>query len=516
MVLVWEDILGENILRLENITKTFPGTIALDRVRFELDKEEVHAIVGENGAGKSTLIKIISGIHRSDSGQMYLDGEPVNITGPLVAQQYGIAAIYQEPAIFPDLSVAENVFMGHHEYNPISRRINWRRVYEETEQLLKSLDVDLNPRITVKNLSAAKQQMLEILKALSVKPRILIMDEPTSTLTLREVKDLFDIIRRLKESGTSIIFISHRLEEAFEIADRITVLRDGHYISTRNISEVTMDEVIKMMVGRTLSDMFPKVDVEIGETILKVEGLTKENQFYDISFKLRKGEILGFSGLVGAGRTELARAIFGVKKPDRGKLFINGKEVNISNPNVAMKYGIAYLPEERQAQGLILPMDITRNITLPIIDQFTKISWVNEKREIKVAKKYANMLEIKALGLWQKVMQLSGGNQQRVVIAKWLTTNPLILILDEPTRGIDVGAKASVHEFMGELASRGIGIIMISSELPEILGMSDSIIVMCEGKITGEFMREEATQDKILTAAMGMTVDRKNKIGVKE
>ncbi len=508
--------MGENILGLENITKTFPGTIALDKVRFELDKEEVHALVGENGAGKSTLIKIISGIHKSDSGQMYLDGKPVNITGPLMAQQYGIAAIYQEPAIFPDLNVAENIFMGHQEYNPLSRRINWRRVYEETEQLLKSLEVDLNPRITVKNLSTAKQQMIEILKALSAKPRILIMDEPTSALTSHEVKDLFDIIRRLKESGTSIIFISHRLEEVFEIADRITVLRDGHYISTRNISEVTIDEVIKMMVGRTLSDMFPKVDVEIGETILKVEGLTRENQFYDISFELRKGEILGFSGLVGAGRTELARAIFGMGKPDSGKLFVNGKEVHISNPNVAMKYGIAYLPEDKQAQGLILPMDITKNITLPILDQFTKIIWVNEKREIKYSKKYADMLEIKAPGLWQKVMQLSGGNQQRVVIAKWLATNPLILIMDEPTRGIDVGAKAYVHKFIVELASRGIGIVIISSELLEILGMSDRIIVMFEGKITGEFMREEATQDKILKAAMGMAVDRKNKIGVKE
>lgn len=508
--------MGENILGLENITKTFPGTIALDKVRFELDKEEVHALVGENGAGKSTLIKIISGIHKSDSGQMYLDGKPVNITGPLMAQQYGIAAIYQEPAIFPDLNVAENIFMGHHEYNPLSRQINWRRVYEETEQLLKSLDVDLNPRITVKNLSTAKQQMIEILKALSAKPRILIMDEPTSALTSHEVKDLFNIIRRLKESGTSIIFISHRLEEVFEIADKITVLRDGHYVSTRNISEVTIDEVIEMMVGRTLSDMFPKVDVEIGETILKVEGLTRENQFYDISFELRKGEILGFSGLVGAGRTELARAIFGMEKPDSGKLFVNEKEVHISNPNVAMKYGVAYLPEDRQAQGLILPMDITKNITLPILDQFTKIIWVNEKREIKGSKKYADMLEIKAPGLWQRVMQLSGGNQQRVVIAKWLATNPLILIMDEPTRGIDVGAKASVHEFIVELASRGIGIVIISSELPEILGMSDRIIVMFEGKITGEFMREEATQDKVLKAAMGMAVDRKNKIGVKE
>ena len=511
-----EGILGENILRLENITKTFPGTLALDRVRFELDKGEVHALVGENGAGKSTLIKIISGIHHADSGEIYLDGKPVSITTPLVAQQHGIAAIYQEPTIFSDLSVAENVFMGHQEYNPISRRINWRKVYEETEQLFKSLGMDLNPRITVKNLSTAKQQMVEIVKALSAKSRILIMDEPTSALTLHEVEELFDIIRRLKESGTSIIFISHRLEESFEIADKVTVLRDGHYIDTRNISDTTVDGVVKMMVGRTLSDMFPKADVEIGETILKVEGLTRENQFYDISFELRKGEILGFSGLVGAGRTELARAIFGLEKPDSGKIFVNGKEVHISNPVKALDYGIAYLPEDRQTQGLVLPMNITQNITLPILSQFTKLSWINRKKEIKEAKKYADTLNIRAPGLWQKVMQLSGGNQQRVVLAKWLATNPKILMLDEPTRGIDVGAKASVHEFMSELASQGMAIALISSELPEVLGMSDKIIVMCEGRVTAEFMREEATQDKVLAAAVGVATDRKNKIGVKE
>lgn len=506
----------DHILRLENITKIFPGTIALDNVNFELKKGEVHALVGENGAGKSTLIKIISGIHRADSGQIYLEGKTVNITNPLVAQHYGIAVIYQEPTIFPDLNVTENVFMGRQEYNPISRRINWRKMHADTVQLLSSLGVELDPHTQIKNLSIAKQQMVEIVKALSTNSRILIMDEPTSALTLREVKELFEIIKRLRDSGTSIIFISHRLEEAVEIADRITVLRDGHYIGTRDISGITIDEIIRMMVGRTLKDMFPKREVEIGEPILKVEKFSKENQFYDINFELRKGEILGFAGLMGAGRTELARTIFGLERPDKGKIFINGEEVHISSPGTALKYGIAYLPEDRQRQGLVLPMNITQNISLPVLDKFSKLSWINSKKEVKDAKKYADMLKIKAPGLWQKAIQLSGGNQQKVVLAKWLATNPKVLILDEPTRGIDVGTKASVHEFMGELASRGIGIMLISSELPEILGMSDRVIVMFEGKIMAEFGRKDVTQDKVSSAVLGMPSEVRERIEVKK
>jgi len=504
--------LGKKILRLENITKNFPGTLALDKVNFDLEAGEIHAIVGENGAGKSTLIKIISGIYQSDSGSIYLNGNLVNFKNTLFAQKHGIAAIYQEPTIFPDLSVAENIYMGHQECSPITKRLNWKKMYNHVEQLLKSLELKLDPRTIVRNLSAAEQQLIEIVKALSLNSQILIMDEPTSSLTLNEVKGLFKIIKHLKSSGTSIIFISHRIEEIFEIADRVTVFRDGHYIGTNNISTVTVDDLIKMMIGRTLSELFPKKFAERGEPILKVEAFSKEKQFHDITFKLHKGEILGFYGLVGAGRSELARALFGLESPDSGKIFVNGEQVHVYNPRMTMKHGVAYLPEDRQHQGLILQMNIANNITLPILDQFIKMGLVDTGKEIRVAKKYADMLDVRASGLWKKVMQLSGGNQQKVVLAKWLATNPQILILDEPTRGIDVGAKSSVHKFMSELASQGIGIMMISSELPEILGMSDRIIVMCEGRITGEFTREEASQEKLLSAAVGISSNNKNQM----
>ena len=503
----------ETILELKNITKIFPGTIALDKVNFDLRKGEIHALIGENGAGKSTLIKIISGILLPNSGEIYLDGKLVNISNPLIAQHYGIAAIQQEPTIFPDLNVAENVFMGHMEYDRFTKRLKWKKMYEATEKLLKALEVKLNPREKVKNLSIANQQLVEIVKALSLNSRILIMDEPTSALTLHEVDELFGIIKQLQNSGTSIIYISHRIEETFEIADRVTVLRDGHYIGTRNVSETNVDELIRMMIGRTLSNIFPKTNIEKGETVLKVESLTKEDQFNNISFELHKGEILGFAGLVGAGRTEVARAIFGLETNVYGNIFINNEKIHIKSPSAALAHGIAYLPEDRQQQGLILPMDITKNITLPILDKLVKLGWLNNDREITTAKKYATMLDVKAPGLWQKVLQLSGGNQQKVVLAKWLATNPKVLILDEPTKGIDVGAKAAVHKFMNELASHGLGIMMISSELPEILGMSDRIVVMCEGRITAVFERNEATQDKILSAAIGLFSNNVKKIG---
>jgi rhamnose transport system ATP-binding protein len=496
--------LGGQILKLESITKAFPGTLALDEVHFDLNPGEVHALLGENGAGKSTLIKIISGIYKPDSGRIFFDDRLVTIPNPQVAQQLGIAAIYQEPTVFPDLNVIENVFMGHQEYDRLTRRIKWKKMYEDTEALLKSLNVALNPKAKVRSLSVAEQQLVEIVKALSIKSRILIMDEPTSALTLHEVEELFDIIRRLKSSGTSIIYISHRLEEAFVIADRVTVLRDGQYIGTHQVSEVQVDELIRMMIGRTLSDMFPKKDVKKGEPVLRVEALTKEGRFRDISFELRKGEILGFAGLVGAGRTELARTLFGLENCDAGRIVIEGRQARLSSPSAALEQGIAYLPEDRQQQGLVLPMNITHNITLPILGQFTRAGWLDVKQETATAKKHADMLDIRAAGLWQKAMQLSGGNQQKVVLAKWLATNPKVLILDEPTKGIDVGAKAAVHRFMSDLVASGLGIIMISSELLEILGMSDRIIVMCEGRIAAEFDRKEATQEKILSAAVGM------------
>lgn len=343
------------------------------------------------------------------------------------------------------------------------------------------------------------------------------MDEPTSSLTLKEIERLFTTIERLKEQGTSIVFISHRLEEAFEIADRITVLRDGRYIGTKDIygDEVSVDDIIRMMVGRELTELFPKKQVKIGSPVLRVDHLAKGSQLYDINFRLNKGEILGFFGLVGAGRTELARVIFGLEKTDRGSIYLDEQEVKIDNPWTALEHGIAYVPEDRQAQGLVLPMSITHNITLPVVDKFSTMSWINEYKETAEAKRYADILQVKAYGLWEQVAKLSGGNQQKVVLAKWLATNPKILILDEPTRGIDVGAKVAVHEFVGKLVSRGVAIIMISSELPEVLAMSDRVMVMFEGRIVDEFSREDATQDRVLSAAVGMRAENKQIAGVR-
>ncbi|MBM4464323.1 MAG: sugar ABC transporter ATP-binding protein [Chloroflexi bacterium] len=493
--------MSDYILELQEISKSFPGVQALDGVDFNLRAGEVHALVGENGAGKSTLIKVVSGVHQPDAGEIQFQGRSVTFANPLIAQQHGIAAIYQEPTLFPDLDVAENIFMGRQPLQPVTRRINRRQMYEEAGKLLRSLGMNLDPHTRVRGLSFADQQMVEIAKALSVNAQVLIMDEPTSALTLREVANLFRIARQLRDAGTAIAFISHRLEEAFELADRITVLRDGHYIGTRAVHDVTLDEVIHMMVGRTLDNMFPKQEVEQGEVMLRVDGLTKEGLFYDVSFELHRGEILGLAGLVGAGRTEVARAIFGVEPADRGIIWLNGHEAHIRSPKDALALGIAYLPENRQQHGLVLPMNITQNVTLPILREFARLGWVDRVAEQRAAQSFAERLDVRAAGLWQKVRELSGGNQQKVVLAKWLAARPQILILDEPTRGIDVGTKAAVHQLMSTLVAQGFAILMISSELPEILGMSDRIVVMYEGRVTGRFTRAEATQEKIIAAA---------------
>ncbi len=494
---------AEPVLQLRDISKSFAGVQALIDVPFELRHGEIHALLGENGAGKSTLIKVIAGVHQPDAGEIIFQGERVSFPNPLTALQHGIATIYQEPTLFPDLDIAENIFMGHQPVLPVTRRIDWHRMYSESERLLNALGIDLNPRTKLRGLSVADQQMVEIAKALSFDARVLIMDEPTSALTPQEVAELFRIARQLRDAGTAIIFISHRLEEAFELADRITVLRDGRYVGTRLTSETTPDEIIRMMVGRTLEDLFPKQEVPRGDPALRVEGLTKAGAFYDVSFELHSGEILGLAGLVGAGRSEVARAIFGVEPADQGRIWLDGQEVHIRSPQEALSMGIAYVPEDRQQQGLILPMTITQNITLPILESFARMGWVDRGREEGLAGEYARRLDVRAAGLWQRVRELSGGNQQKVVLAKWLATRPHILILDEPTRGIDVGTKAAVHELMSSLAAEGMAILMISSELPEILGMSDRILVMYEGRVTGEFTRAEATQEKIMMAATG-------------
>ncbi|HQE94159.1 MAG TPA: sugar ABC transporter ATP-binding protein [Anaerolineae bacterium] len=492
--------MSEYCLELKNITKRFSGVEVLHGVSFTLRPGEVHALLGENGAGKSTLVKVITGVHQPDGGEIYLNGQPVRFDNPHESRQAGIAAIYQDLSLFPDLDVAENIFVGR---QPATRGgvIQWRKLYAEAEKLLASLGVQLNLKQKARTLSIAQQQMIEIARAFSLHARILIMDEPTSSLTLNEVADLFRLVRRLRDEGTAIIFISHRLEELFEIADRVTVLRDGFYVDTRPLSDVTRDELIRLMVGRTISNMFPKQDVKAGDVALKVENLSRPGVFENISFELRQGEILGMAGLVGAGRTDVARAIFGVAPPTSGIIQVAGQTVQIGSPQEAIRLGLAYVPEDRQAHGLILPMSITANISLAVLGEYARRGWLQDKAECEAAFAAARQMEVRAGHIWQKARELSGGNQQKVVLAKWLTTQPRILILDEPTRGIDVGTKAAVHALMSKLAAEGIAILMISSELPEVLGMSDRILVMREGRMTGHFTRAEATQEKIIFAA---------------
>jgi rhamnose transport system ATP-binding protein len=493
-------VVSKHILRLANISKRFAGVEVLHGVSFELLPGEVHALLGENGAGKSTLIKVITGVYQPDGGEIYLNDKRVHFNDPLQSRQAGIAAIYQELSLCPDLNVAENIFLGR---QPIiaGGRIDWRKLYSEADRLLTSLGVHLDLRTKTRNLSIAQMQSVEIARAFSLNARILIMDEPTSSLTLNEVAELFGLVRRLRDEGAAIIFISHRLEELFEVADRVTVLRDGSYVDTRLVKDVSRDELVRLMVGRTISNLFPKQEVQPGEIALKVENLTHTGIFEGISFELRRGEILGMAGLVGAGRTDVARAIFGVVPPTSGTIQVEGRQVEITSPQQAISLGLAYVPEDRQINGLISAMNITSNISLPILKEYARRGWLLDKAERAAAFTAARQMEVRANTIWQITRTLSGGNQQKVVLAKWLSTKPRILILDEPTRGIDVGTKAAVHALMSKLAAEGIAILMISSELPEVLGMSDRIIVMHEGQMTGHFTRAEATQEKIISAA---------------
>jgi rhamnose transport system ATP-binding protein len=492
--------MSDFILQMTNISKNFAGVHALRGVSFDLKPGEVHALLGENGAGKSTLVKIITGVHQPDSGEISIDGSLVHFGDAHESRQAGIAAIYQELSLFPDLNVAENIFVGR-QLTTRFGGINWRKLYAEAGALLASLNVKLDLKQKARNLSIAQQQMVEIARAFSINARILLMDEPTSSLTLNEVAELFTLVRRLRDEGKSIIFISHRLEELFELADRVTVLRDGAYVGTRSVKEVTRDDLIRMMVGRTISNLYPKQEVKAGAVALKVQGLTLPGVFNDISFEVRKGEIVGMAGLVGAGRTDVACSIFGVAPAASGSISIDGRPVQINSPRQAIELGLAYVPEDRQKQGLIPEMNIVSNISLPVLQQYASGGWLHSKAERTATFNAARQMELRANNIWQKARELSGGNQQKIVLAKWLATQPRILILDEPTRGIDVGTKAAVHALMSQLAGEGMAILMISSELPEILGMSDRVIVMHEGRITAQFTRDEATQEKIITAA---------------
>ena len=492
--------MAETILQLRGITKIFPGVKALNNVQFDLKAGEIHALMGENGAGKSTFIKVIMGVHQAEEGEMLLYGKPVNFKNTKDAQKAGIAAIYQHVTAYPHLSVAENIFVGH--LKKKHGLVQWKEMYAEADELLQELNADFTSRELMGNLSVAQQQMVEIAKALSLKAQIIIMDEPTAALTKRESEELYRIAKKLRDEGKSIIFISHRFEDMYELATRVTVFRDAQYIGTYDVDGITNADLIKAMVGREISDLFPKPKVELGEEVLRVENLSRTGYFKDVSFNVRKGEILGLTGLVGARRTEVVQTIFGVEKPSSGKIYLEGKEVKIKCASDAMHMGIGLLPENRQIEGLILDWGIGRNITLTELGSYVEKIFINEKKENENSKDLAEAVDTKAVSVFDKASSLSGGNQQKVVVAKALGSDFKVLVLDEPTKGVDVGAKAAIYEIMGELAQKGYAIIMISSEMPEILGMSDRIVVMCEGRVTGELSREEATQEKILELAM--------------
>ena len=492
--------MAETILQLRGITKIFPGVKALNNVQFDLKAGEIHALMGENGAGKSTFIKVIMGVHQAEEGEMLLYGKPVQFKNTKDAQKAGIAAIYQHVTAYPHLTVAENIFVGH--LKKKHGLVQWKEMYAEADELLQELNADFTSRELMGNLSVAQQQMVEIAKALSLKAQIIIMDEPTAALTKRESEELYRIAKKLRDEGKSIIFISHRFEDMYELASRVTVFRDAQYIGTYDVDGITNADLIKAMVGREISDLFPKPKVELGEEILRVENLSRTGYFKDVSFSVRKGEILGLTGLVGARRTEVVQTIFGVEKPSSGKIYLEGKEVKIKCASDAMGMGIGLLPENRQIEGLILDWGIGRNITLTELGSYVDKIFINEKKENENSKDLAEAVDTKAVSVFDKASSLSGGNQQKVVVAKALGSDFKVLVLDEPTKGVDVGAKAAIYEIMGELAQKGYAIIMISSEMPEILGMSDRIVVMCEGRVTGELSREEATQEKILELAM--------------
>lgn len=491
--------MSDPILSLAGVTKSFAGVHALVKGEIELYPGEITALIGENGAGKSTLVKILTGVHPADGGEIRLDGELVRIGSADNAGRLGISAIHQEAVVFDDLSVAENIFVTDRPRK--HGLVDWATMRERARVILAEIDPRIDPRTPMRQLSVAQKHLVQIARALSNEARIVIMDEPTAALSHREVEELFAIVRRLKAEGRAILFISHKFDEIFDLADRYAVFRDGAAVGHGLICDVSRDQLISLMVGRSVEQVFPKVDVPIGEELFSVEGLSRGEEFADISFSLRRGEILGVYGLVGAGRSEVMQAIFGLTRADHGALTLEGARLTIAAPEDAIAAGIAYVPEDRQVQGGILRFPIASNIALPSLARLSHKGFMRRADERSLAETYIRQLQIKASGAGQRLEELSGGNQQKVVIGKWLATQPRLLILDEPTKGIDVGAKTAVYRLMGEMVSQGLGIIMVSSELPEVLGMADRILVMRQGRLRATFTRAEATPESIVKAA---------------
>lgn len=486
---------------VRSISKRFGATQALDDVSMTVAPAELHALVGENGAGKSTLVKILAGVYHPDAGEILLDGEPVEVRSPSHARQLGIGVVHQEPRLFPDLTVAENVFIA----DPPRTRfgIDWSAMATGADRIFDDLDVDLDPGTLVRGLSMADQQLIEIAKALSTDARLLILDEPTASLSLHETDRLFQIVRRLRERGAAVLFVSHRLEEVFALCDRATVFRDGRHVATVDTAGLDPGELIRYMVGREVV-LFPKAASSTGDVLLEVEHLSRKGEFGDVSFAIRTGEVLGFAGLVGAGRTEVARVLFGVDRADSGTVRIGGESVSFSNPGEALDAGVAYLPEDRHQNGLVLDFPIDANVSLPILARLFPRLVIHRSAERKLARVHADELKIRMSNVDQLVEALSGGNQQKVVLAKWLASEPRVLILDEPTRGIDIGAKAEVHRIISRLAESGLAIMLISSDLPEVLAMSDRIVVMHEGRLVAELPRG-ASEEDVMFAATGQS-----------
>jgi rhamnose transport system ATP-binding protein len=491
-------------LTVREARKHFGGVAALDGADLTLRPAEIHGLVGENGAGKSTLLKTLAGVHRLDSGEITFAGRPFEASSPRRAVEQGVAVIYQEPSLFPDLSLAENVFVGR---QPRRRgRLDWADMRRRTVELFATLGVYLDPERRAAGLSIADQQLVEIAKALSIDATVIVMDEPTAALSAGEANRLLQVARRLRDRGAAVVFVSHRLEEVFELCDRVTVLRDGRTVAESAIADTTPAEVVRAMVGRELTEMFPKMPSEVGDVLLDVHRLTRQGVFEDVSFSVARGEIVALAGLVGSGRSEVVRAVFGIDRYDSGEVLIGGTRLPPGDPRAALRRKVALVPEDRRQQGLFMAASIARNSAVVVLDRLRRFGLIRGRSERNLAGDWAQRLQLKHSGLEHPVERLSGGNQQKVVLAKWLATEPELLVVDEPTRGIDVGTKAEVHRLLSERAARGLAVLMISSELPEVLGMADRVLVMREGRLVSELSREEATQERVMLAATGQVV----------